>query len=523
MKRFSAQGFVQIPLLLVLLGLGIVSTYTATKIPQVLQEREYKKLSQQTTLPVGTASSQEILVGFRSEISNSQKDTAHQKIQAKLKKRIKQINVDSIQIPASLSLPEAIAHYQNLPGVEYVEPNFVATTLLTPNDPLFGNQWNLQKISAEEAYDISQGGSVVVAVVDTGVDASHPDLVGLVIAGYNTISENSNSQDDHGHGTLVAGTVTAQTNNGKGIASVAYRSSILPIKVLGSDGTGTYDNVSEGIIYAADNKARIINLSLGGSSDSHTLKKAVDYALNKGSILVAAAGNGGNDTPIYPASYPGVLAVSASDQKDNLASFSSYGSNTFVAAPGVAITSTAIGNNYSQASGTSLSAPHLSGLLAIALSTNPELTNSQVIEYIKSNTEKVGPYSYNEDGWNPYFGYGRISSGKTLKAIKEKEESIEPTPSPSPIATESPKPGYLPNQTKANKKYSFSFELQGKVEFVDTNVNKIIARLEGGTPNILEVISGNLVEVYSESTTKISQPNPNSRRTHSRKQSKYKR
>lgn len=502
MKRFSARGFIQLPLLIALLGFGIAGAYTAAKLPQVLQEREYKKLSQQTTLPVGTASSQEILVGFRPGASIGQKDFAHQQARSGLKRRISQINVDAVKVPANSSVAETIARYQNLPTVEYVEPNFVATVFLTPNDPLFSQQWNLQKVLVEDAYDVSQGGLALIAIVDTGVDASHPDLSGLVNQGYNTISEDSNTIDDHGHGTLVAGIASAQTNNGSGVASISYQSTILPVKVLNSDGTGTYDDVSEGIIYAADNKAFVVNLSLGGSSDSQTLKRAVDYALGRGSILVAAAGNNGNDAPVYPASYPGVLAISASDQKDNLAGFSSYGSNVFAASPGVSITSTATNSNYTQASGTSMSAPHTAGLLAIALSANPELNNSQLIDHIKNNAEKVGPYAYDENGWNPYFGYGRISSAKTLQAIKEEAETIEPTPTPIP-ASEPISSNRLPAQAKVPAKYSFSFELQGKVESIDTNANKLTVKLDGGTPNVLELISGNLVETYLDSQTRI--------------------
>ncbi len=501
MKYFSAQGFIQIPLALLLMGLAVVGGYTTTKLPQVLQEREFKKISQESNIPVGAASSAEILVGFRLDVPVPQRDFIHQQARAGLKKRIRQINTDSVKIPPEATVQETIDRYQNIPGVEYAEPNFLAKAFLTPNDPLFGKQWNLKKVLVEDSYDVSQGGFGPIAIIDTGVDSTHPDLSGLVLEGYNTIDENNNTSDDHGHGTHVAGIASAQTNNASGVASISYASTILPVKVLSSDGTGTYGDVSEGIIYAADKGARIVNLSLGGSSDSKTLKRAVDYALNRGSTLVAAAGNNGNDTPVYPAAYSGVLAVSASDQSDNLASFSSFGSNIFAASPGVSITSSVPGGSYKEFSGTSMSAPHLAGLLALALSAKPSLSNSELIEQVKMNAEKVGQYAYDENGWNPYFGYGRISSGKTLQAI-DSRETTESTPTPTPTSKPTTS-SRLPAQAKVPQEYSFTFNLQGTVEAVDTSLAKFAVKVEGGTPNVLELISGNLVDVYIDSQTRI--------------------
>ncbi len=501
MKYFSAQGFIQIPLAIFLVGLSLVGGYTATQVPQILQEREFKKISRESTIPVGTASSEEILVGFRLDVPAPQRDFIHQQVRAGLKKRIRQINTDSVKIPPEATVQETIDRYQNIPGVEYAEPNFLAKAFLTPNDPLFGKQWNLKKVLVEDSYDVSQGGFGPIAIIDTGVDSTHPDLSGLVLEGYNTIDENNNTSDDHGHGTHVAGIASAQTNNASGVASISYASTILPVKVLSSDGTGTYGDVSEGIVYAADKGARIVNISLGGSSDSKTLKRAVDYALNRGSTLVAAAGNNGNDAPVYPAAYSGVLAVSASDQSDNLASFSSFGSNIFAASPGVSITSSVPGGSYKEFSGTSMSAPHLAGLLALALSAKPSLSNSELIEQVKMNAEKVGQYAYDENGWNPYFGYGRISSGKTLQAI-DSRETIESTPTPT-LTSKPTTSSRLPAQAKVPQEYSFTFNLQGTVETVDTSLAKFIIKVEGGTPNVLEFISGNLVDVYIDFQTRI--------------------
>ncbi|MEX2028117.1 MAG: S8 family serine peptidase [Candidatus Curtissbacteria bacterium] len=503
MKLFKRKrGFVPI-IVLILAAAALVGGVTVTKLPEKLQEFKQKAESRQlvqANLPEGSAVADEILVGFRPGVPRAQIDNIHQRIRARAKKNIERVNTDVVELPEGVSVPEAIALYKTMPEVEYAEPNFLASAFISPNDPLYSSQWNLKKVLAEDAYDVSKGGFGLVAIVDTGVDSSHPDLSGLVVEGYNTIDENNNSGDDHGHGTHVAGIASAQTDNSTGIASISYQAKVLPVKVLNKDGFGTYADVSEGIVYSADQGSRIINLSLGGSSDSETLKRAVNYALGKGSLLVAAAGNNGNDSSVYPASYKGVLAVSASDQNDNLASFSTYGNNVFVASPGVSITSSIPGGNYKQYSGTSMSAPHLAGLIAIALSAKPELSNSEVIDQIKNNAEKVGQYTYDQNGWNPYFGYGRISSGKTLTSLSPSSPSPSPSPTTTTSTTDSSR---LPQQAMVPKQYQFSFELQATVEGADLTNSKVTLKVEGGTPNVLKTISGNLVDVYADSGTRI--------------------
>ncbi|MBI4129962.1 peptidase S8 [Candidatus Roizmanbacteria bacterium] len=503
--KITSPGFIQLPILLVLIAVGAVGTYTAVKAPEFIQEYKQKQLQKelaQNNLPQGAASAETILVGFRTGVPLNQRDFVHQQQSVALKKRVSQINTDVIRVPAGIAVQELIEKYRQNPQVEYAEPNFLATAFLTPNDPYYNNQWNLKKVGVEEAYDIAKGGGTLIAVIDTGVDNTHSDLSGLVIEGYNTIDGNTNTFDDHGHGTHVAGIASAQTDNSNGVASISYQATILPVKVLTKEGYGTYDDVSEGIVFAADKGARIVNLSLGGSSDSETLKRAVRYAQSKGSMLVAAAGNNGNDALVYPAAYSGVLAVSASDQNDNLASFSSYGSNIFVASPGVSITSSVPGSTYKQYSGTSMAAPHLAGLLVLALSAEPSLSNADLIDQVKQNAEKVGGYSYDANGWNAYFGYGRISAGKTLAALASDDMIIEPTP---PSTQESS--SRLPQQAKVPEAYSFSYDLQGTVETVDTTTSKFTVKVEGGTPNVMERLSGNLVDVYVDTQTRIKYQN----------------
>lgn len=492
-------------IILLVIAATLVGGITIVKLPEIKKqarlEEEHKNLIQ-ATLPEGSAAGDEILVGFKSNTPKAQIENIHRKTNAKVKKNIQQVDVDVVKLSVDTPVPDAIAKYKNIEEVEFAEPNFLATAFLTPNDPLYSSQWNLKKIASEEAYDISKEGFGPIAIVDTGVESSHPDLAGLIINGYNTIDENTNSNDDHGHGTHVAGIASAQTDNSTGVASISYRTKVLPIKVLNKDGIGTYEDVAEGIIYAADKGSGIINLSLGGSSDSETLKRAVKYAQSKGGLIVAAAGNNGNNTPVYPASYPGVLAVTASDPNDNIASFSSYGSNTFVAAPGVSINSLVPGGSYRQYSGTSMAAPHLSGLIALVLSSNPTLSSSDAMNQIKNNAEKIGPYSYDSNGWNPYYGYGRISAGKTLTS----------TASPSSSATQSANlsPGLKQKQSsqaaetrKQNTIHLKFFEIQGKIEGVEVEKGKFVIKVSGGTPNVLDLIRGNIVEIFINQDTKI--------------------
>jgi serine protease len=265
------------------------------------------------------------------------------------------------------------------PRVEHAERMEVMRAYFVPNDPLYDKQWHLQRVGAESAWEYACGEGVTVAIVDTGVAcfdkgpfSRGSDLAGTRCSGgYNFVSDTPEAYDDQGHGTHVAGTVAQTTNNGKGVAGLAYCATLMPIKVLNRSGWGTLANVAEGIRYAADNGAQIINLSLGGSSKSRILEEAVDHALAKGVVVVAAAGNSGRSVG-YPAGYEGVIAVSASDPNDKIAWFSSRGPEVAIAAPGVNVTQQTIcdgGRNkceiFGSFNGTSMASPHVAGAAAM--------------------------------------------------------------------------------------------------------------------------------------------------------------
>ncbi|MDP9002525.1 MAG: S8 family peptidase, partial [Myxococcota bacterium] len=266
------------------------------------------------------------------------------------------------------------------PRVEHVEPMALYRVSFVPNDPLYGSkQWHLQRVGAEDAWHYTCGLGVTVAVIDTGVACfdSGPfsrgtDLGGTNCkGGWNFVDDSAEAYDDHGHGTHVAGTIAQTTNNGVGAAGLAFCATLMPVKVLNGQGFGTVANVAEGIRFAADEGAQIINLSLGGPIKSQILADAVKHAVARGVVVVAAAGNSGRSVG-WPAAYPGVVAVSATDPDDHIAWFSSRGPEVSIAAPGVAVTQQTVCNGghdkcevFGTFNGTSMASPHVAGVAAM--------------------------------------------------------------------------------------------------------------------------------------------------------------
>jgi serine protease len=266
------------------------------------------------------------------------------------------------------------------PRVEHAERMALYRETFVPNDPLYASkQWNLRRVGAESAWSYSCGQGVTVAVIDTGVAcfdkgpfSRGTDLAGTRCeGGWNFVTDTREAYDDQGHGTHVAGTIAQTTHNGVGAAGLAFCASLMPVKVLNKQGFGSVANVAEGIRFAADEGAQIINLSLGGPIKSGILKDAVDHAIARGVLVVAAAGNSGKRVG-WPAAYPGVLAVSATDDTDTIAWFSSRGPEVGIAAPGVGVTQQTICNGgrdrceiFGTFNGTSMASPHVAGVAAM--------------------------------------------------------------------------------------------------------------------------------------------------------------
>ena len=303
----------------------------------------------------------------------------------------------------------------NDPRVEYAELDYAVHATIIPNDSHFGLQWGPVKIQAPAAWDEATGGSdVIIAIIDTGVDLNHPDLNDKIVPGWDFVNNDSLAQDDHGHGTHVAGIAAAETNNQQGVAGVSWGARIMPIKVLNREGNGFYSDVAQGVLYACNHGAKIINLSLGGSEPSNTLEDALAQAYAQGCLIAAAAGNDGQSSVDCPARYPAAIAVAATDRYDQRAYFSDYGPEIELAAPGVDIFSTLwtrSSHTYGWKQGTSMSTPHVAGLAAIVWSVCPGMSNTDLRSVMENTAKDLGA-----PGWDQYYGYGRIDAEKAVEA-----------------------------------------------------------------------------------------------------------
>jgi subtilisin family serine protease len=388
------------------------------------------------TASASVPSTGEILVKFRASASRPAIDALNASMATKQVDAIPALGIRVLRVPSGQSVATAAQAYSRNPLVQFAEPNYVANALDTiPNDPAYStNQWGLQKVQGPAAWDITTGSpSVIIAVVDGGVWGGHPDLVGKVLAGYNTFTGTSDASDESGHGTWVTGVVAAATNNGVGMAGMSWLSPVLPVKVCDSTGSCPYSNIAKGMTWAADHGAKVINLSLGGASAcGSTLQSAADYAWNKGVVVVAASGN--SNTAVYaPANCNNVVAVGATDSTDTRLSWSNYGSALDLVAPGTTILCTSLSGGYAWGSGTSFAAPFVSGAAALLMSRGA--SNSAAVSALTAGADDRGAA-----GWDQYYGSGRLNVDRALLALGA------PT-TPTPTATSTPGATATPSAT----------------------------------------------------------------------------
>lgn len=336
------------------------------------------------------------------------------------------------------SVLDAAASY-----LTYIEQDAVVTGDLTPNDPAFSSlahSYAQQIVAAPRGWNFSTGiTETVIAILDSGITAEHPEFAGRVLAGYDFINDDDDPSDDHGHGTHVAGIAAAALNNEQGAAGICAQCSILPVKVLDSGNKGTWGTVAAGIYFAVDNGARVINLSLGATVSSRTLENAIQYAQEHDVLVVASAGNAGSTTPFYPAALPYVVAVGATADQDVLWPLSNTGEHIDLTAPGVRIYSTYNNLGYATMSGTSMAAPFVTGLIGLLASFKPELTGAELVDFITANADDLG-----DVGRDAQYGFGRINVHRTLMAAnggvdipddpEESEELDEPEVPEQPIS-----------------------------------------------------------------------------------------
>jgi hypothetical protein len=268
--------------------------------------------------------------------------------------------------------------------------------------------------------------STPIAIIDSGVDPAHPDLAGKLLPGYNFLAGNTDTHDVLWHGTAVAGTAAAMTNNAAGVAGVGWENPIVPLVVLNASNWASYSNIASAITYAVDHGVKVMNISIGGSSSSSTMQQAVDYAWNRGAVIVACAMNNNSTTPMYPAALNHVVAVAATDPADLKTSFSNYGSWIDVSAPGINIYTTDMGGGYGTFWGTSFASPITAAVAAVIRSANPLLTNSEVVAFLQSTADDLG-----DPGFDILYGWGRVNLHRALQAAG----STLPAPDTAPPVT----------------------------------------------------------------------------------------
>jgi thermitase len=347
----------------------------------------------------------QVVVKYKDNASASAVKSARAKANGTVMEKNNKLGFEVVKVKGSVEA--TIEKLKKDPNVEYAEPNYYLHATYTPNDPYFSSrQYGPQKIQAPQAWDIAEGSGVKIAIVDTGVQSNHPDLAGKVVGGWDFVDNDSTPQDGNGHGTHCAGIAAAVTNNSTGIAGTAPKASILAVRVLNNSGSGTWTAVANGITYAADQGAKVISLSLGGTVGNSGLQQAVNYAWNKGSVVVAAAGNAGNTAPNYPAYYSNAIAVASTDQNDNKSSFSTYGSWVDVAAPGSSIYSTYPTSTYASLSGTSMATPHVAGVAGLLASQGRSASNIRAA--IENTADKIS-------GTGTYWAKGRVNAYKAVQ------------------------------------------------------------------------------------------------------------
>lgn len=348
------------------------------------------------------------------------------------------------------------------PEVAYAEPNGIARAMLVPNDPTYPSQWAHNNTGqairygggtvgtvdcdtdTDQAWDLETGSAgLILAIIDTGVDTGHPEFAGRIVAGYDFVNNDTNPVDDEGHGTCCAGIAVGAGNNAQGIAGVAWGVKLMPVKVLDASGSGTYTAIANGITWAADNGAKVLSMSLGGSVGSTTLESAVNYAYNKGCAIFAASGNGNTSSLSYPARYTNCIAVGALSPCNERKSTTScdgetwwgsnYGTGLAFLAPGVRIHTADIRGSGGYGSsdyitdfnGTSSATPHAAGIGALVWSENSTLTNAQLKSTLTGTCDDIGAA-----GYDTQTGYGRLNA---FAAVVAAGGGTPPPPPPTPV------------------------------------------------------------------------------------------
>jgi subtilisin family serine protease/putative cell wall-binding protein len=360
--------------------------------------------------------------------------------------RVEQRPARSLQAAAS-----SARALQQRPDV--IAADVEVTLRVAERDPLRDEQWALSRLDAAETWELGDAEQQTIAIVDSGIEASHPDLAEAVVPGWSAFGDGDGTSDGNGHGTAVAGAAAAVVGNGTGIAGLGKAAELMPIKVVKADGSATGSDTADGIMEAADRGAAVINLSLGTPTDSSVIKSAIEYAIDQGAVVAAAAGNEAQeDNPVtYPAAYDDVLGVGAINREDERAEFSNYGDWVDIAAPGTRILTTGNGDSddygwcltndcdYAVLQGTSLATPFVSAAAALT-GANTELGPTRLAAHLEETAEDLGA-----EGKDPNFGHGLVDPEAALATEPSPTDSSSSSPSPSDSPSPSPSPSDSPS------------------------------------------------------------------------------
>lgn len=322
-----------------------------------------------------------------------------------------------IEVPAA-DAESVLASLQNDPRVVDATADYSLELAYTPNDPGYvgGEQWSMDKVGAEIAWEFSTGRAITVAVVDSGIDPNHPDLANQLVKGHNFFDDSDDTADLCGHGTHVAGIIAAAADNAEGVVGLAFNAVLMPVKVIDDSCTGSYSRLMQGIIYAVEHGARIIVITSGGSFDHKGVHDAVRLAHDRGVLVVVAAGNRNSALPFYPGSFEESFTVAGTDPDDARYVNSNFGNQIDVAAPATTIYSTyykeGVGSTYAYMTGTSMAAPHVAGIAALILAAVPDTSLNDLEAVLRQTADDLGP-----TGWDPNFGWGRVNAWRAVAAV----------------------------------------------------------------------------------------------------------
>lgn len=376
----------------------------------------FAALSAEASAAPRNADSVRLVVGFHAGAHAGTVSAAEQGAGVHQRSTISALHSRVVTV-ASTRAAAALTALRADPAVAYAELDGQATTTsVTPNDPYFptgqhalsGGEWGDAKTQAPAAWGITTGSAdVTVAVLDSGVASTQPDLSGVIVPGWNVLTGTADTTDTYGHGTSVSGVAVASSNNAQGVAAYCWTCKLMPVKVSTSS-TANYSDIAKGITWAVDHGARVLNISIAGTTASSTLTSAVSYATSHGAVVVAAAGNNGSSAPMYPAAIPGVISVAATDQLDALTSYSEYGSWVDLAAPGSTVSTLADGT-YSAVGGTSIASPTVAGIAALLLSVEPSASPGDIATALTTTTDPTS-------GTNSTAS-GRVNAYRALLAV----------------------------------------------------------------------------------------------------------